>query len=301
MGVSVASKLDRVKLICPIPKEYIPGVEKGFFQLCAKCCVGADTVAGLGIQSYKASFLPNNGSDAMRLELFRCYGKTYLRYDFNPNNIGVAELQSFIKATQCLGYGSYSHVLQAGTIRDLEIAVDYIGQHTTQYLFYRDYVHNSDFYTDGKQDGGSYYLGSRNSDSYIIAYDKAEERHAVGMPYPFKRAMRIEARLKGQGIKVAGIADLPNPFINLTVADIGLMRKRLDVHPAIRENFIKRALKDSAHVALAKFSNKQRPGLKAMMKASGAVWWQTHNVLDGFAGRAHQQLQVEFAKSLGQP
>lgn len=299
MGVFVASRLDRTKLVCPIPKVNVAGVEKGFFQLCGKYCVGADTTAGGKIQSYKASFLPNHGSDAMRLELFKCYGKTYLRYDFNPNNIAAADLQGFIKATQCLGYGSYSHVLQAGTIHYLEIAIDYIGQHTTRYIFHKAHVHTSDVFTDGKQAGGSYYLGSRDSDSYIIAYDKAEERYAAGLPYPFKQALRIEARLQGQSIKVSALGSVPNPFLRLVVADIARMRNSNAVDPAIRNYFIQRARQHGVPIAVkGNFSAKQRKTLIELMGDCTPLWWKSTDVLHGFATRAHRQLQVDFAANL---
>lgn len=298
MALIVAPHIDRVKLVCAIPKALMNGVEKGYLQMCGKYCTYPDTFASAEYQMYKVSLFPNHGVDAMRVELYRCYGKRYLRYDFNPNNISIPDLRTFIKHTQYMGFGSYSHALIAGAIRELEIAVDVVSQHTSQYICYRPYVHGSDFKTDGKQEGGTYYLGSKDSDRYYAVYDKAEERHAKGLPYPYQMAMRIEARLQGQAIKVSEMADLPNPFMNLTVGDINLMKKDLSVQPAIRNSFIKLALKHGAPFALTKFSPKQKKALIAMIKACAAQWWKPNMVLENFAERALGQIQVAFAEDM---
>lgn len=291
MPINFGTKLDRIYLHVDVPSNLVKGVEKGFYQTCGAALTTYDQTYEGPSKFLRAGFLPEHGRDRIQLVLARMLGKNWLQYRFSPNAIDAKSFQNFVKHTNHLGYGCYSHALQIGRLTYHEIALDCYGSAVSDYLFHRRYVKDTKIIS-GINKGSSVYLGSRCSNTQYIAYDKAEERHAAGLPDGLPKVLRIEARRRSPAVSLQNLSLIKNPFIGLEIIDKQALRKSgvLESVESI-DYFLKLATKNGVRAALkANFSISQRKNLVIGMRECRPFWWDPGTVMDGFAKRAQCQL-----------
>lgn len=140
--------------------------------------------------------------DGQRLEIgiYRQYATRWIMYRFKGRiDVATIELELVL-----LGEASLAYALVNGTVKTLELAMDIPGHHTRDYLFHLRGAHSSHVAVNAENNGFTYYMGSRHSQTQVVAYDKAQEIRDKGGTPQFKDILRIEARVRNfQGSMLA--------------------------------------------------------------------------------------------------
>ncbi len=243
------------------------------------------------MQWARASFL----GDAILVEIRLAYGKHgFVRYTVLPARLNAAEFETFIHNSAALGPIAYKKVLAQGFLREFEVAVDYVGKNTKDYLFYRPGVHSSKHVKGNHQAAGTYYQGSVKSELQTCAYNKAEQLKDIGQGCPFNEVMRVEARLRHQKVKVEDLATVSNPFSKMLICSVHDLYKVSHPEPVIRQSFLARSSAFGVSNALAAAPQKYKQQLRAMLKQHRVQWWAPETLMKGLAERAAQQLRLDL-------
>lgn len=291
MAVLLASKLDRTVLQLPISKHTLLNALTPFNSFCGSYLTKPDQVSTKHKLHVSASFL----DDAVAIELWSLYGKhRFVRYRILPAWLNAAAFETFIDKTAMLGPIGYTNVVTHGFVRELEIAVDYVGKHTKDYLFYRPGVHSGEHVKGNHQAAGTYYQGALTSDLQTCAYNKAEQLKDIGLSCPFDKLMRIEAKFRHSEVKASELAAIPNPFSKLLVCSMPDLHKVSHPEPVIWQSFLARSTAFGVSNALAAVPHKYKQQIRTILKQHCAPWWNPETLMKGFAQRAAEQLRLDL-------
>lgn len=291
MAVSLASRLDRTVLQLPISKQ---GYLNALAQLKAFC--GTYSVKPYywskppHMQGARASFLDG----AISLEFRSSYGKRFVRYTLLPARVKSTGFESFIHESAALGIAEYKNVLIHGYLREFEIAVDYVGHHTKNYLFYRHGVHSGKHVKGIQQAAGTYYQGAVTSALQTCAYNKAEQLTEKGLSCLFEELMRVEAKFRHRNVKVSELATVPNPFAKMLICPLHDLHKAYHPEPAIWQTFLAKSADLGVSTALSAVPSKYKQQVRATLTQHCAPWWKPETLMKGFAERAAKQLRFDL-------
>ncbi len=132
------------------------------------------------------------GSERLQVSVLQCFKSKWIAYRFK----GSISVNIFDEATLLLGEYSFLNALRDHGVKRLELAVDYLGLHTTQFISHYLGVKKSHVESNAQSTGFTQYSGSRNSAIQLAVYDKAQEiRDKGGVPI-ISNLMRIELRFQ---------------------------------------------------------------------------------------------------------
>lgn len=275
----------------PISKQTYLSALAPFKAFCGSYLTHPDYVGTKHMQWAQASFL----DDAIRVEFRSAYGKhRFVRYTILPARLNAAEFEAFVHKSAALGPAEYKNVLTHGYLRGFEIAVDYVGKHTKDFLFYRPGVHSGKHEKGNHQAAGTYYQGSVTSDLQTCAYNKAEQLKDIGLSCPFKELMRIEARFRHREVKANELATVPNPFSKMLVCSLHELHMVCHPEPAIWKSFLARSAAFGVSNALSAVPQKYKQQVRATLKQHCTPWWKPETLMKGFAERAAKQLRFDL-------
>jgi hypothetical protein len=119
-------------------------------------------------------------------------GRYWLMYRFN----GLVNTWEFKEATNYFGAYDFEHALLHGRVKRLELALDIVNQRPNDYIYHFQGSRVGHVYErfDGADD--TFYVGSRDSQLQLIAYDKARHLLEKKGYSQFSRLLRIELRIQ---------------------------------------------------------------------------------------------------------
>jgi hypothetical protein len=134
------------------------------------------------------------GGQRLEIGLYRCCSQRWLMYRFK----GAISVGAFEEALAPLAEASLAHALVKGTVKVLELCVDFVGLKSGDYLLHRKGVRSSSVIVNEAQTGITQYAGNPHSLVQAVLYDKAQEMIDKGGNSPFKDSLRFELRLRNR-------------------------------------------------------------------------------------------------------
>ncbi len=169
----------------------------------------------------------------------------------------------------------YSKLYATGNVTYLELASDTLSQSHHSFLPYRKYSNTSSIYKEKSGCLGTTYVGSNESKLRFRMYDKRRQLLNTGKPLIAEAAVhtRIEAVLRRLGRTTATLAEMPNPFEKLKIAD--LTQATALSNDANWQSFLADCLTaDGVPDALKKLSQYLRKKYRGMLDSVPAWWWK---------------------------
>lgn len=158
-----------------------------------------------------------NGQE-LQISVLKCGKSRWVSYRFK----GVIDVDAFESATVLLGEFSFGNAIWTGSVKKLELAVDYAGLHTSQFVCHYKGMKTSNVVFNAESTGVSYYSGSRKGKTQMVVYDKAQEiRDKGGLPF-CKHLLRTELRIqtrKESLMHVIQEISAADPFENFYIVD----------------------------------------------------------------------------------
>lgn len=154
----------------------------------------------------------------LQVSVLKCGKSRWVSYRFR----GIIDVDVFEAATVLLGDWSFRNAILTGHVKRLELAVDFSGLHTSQFVCHFKGMRKSNVISNEDSTGVSYYCGSRKGRSQMVVYDKAQEiRDKGGLPFCqhlLRTELRIQTRKKPllEVIQEIWAAD---PFENFYIVD----------------------------------------------------------------------------------
>ena len=134
------------------------------------------------------------GNEKLQVSVLQYYKSKWISYRFK----GGINIVSFDEATLLLGEYSFLNSIRDHRIKRLELAIDYVGLHTTQFISHYLGVKKSHIHSNNQCNGFTQYSGSKDGKTQLVVYDKAQEILDKGGVPLFPKLMRIELRIQNR-------------------------------------------------------------------------------------------------------
>lgn len=208
--------LDAIKIHYPIPSGQL-----GFFisQLIdlAKFHKGKMKSVQQDMTYGRTAILKIDGQE-LQITALKCCKSEWIGYRFK----GLINVDAFESATVLLGEWSFRNALLMGSVKKLELAIDYQGLHTSQFVIHYKGMKTSNVICNSEATGSTYYSGSRNGKTQMVVYDKAQEiRDRGGVPFCgnlLRAELRIQNRKESFPEVIQEIFDF-DPFRDFYIVD----------------------------------------------------------------------------------
>lgn len=137
--------------------------------------------------------LPLEG-ERLEVGLYRCCSRRWVMYRFKE----AVDVNAFEEVLAPLAEASLVHAMVKGTVKVLELCVDFAGLKSSDYVLHRKGVRSSSVKKNALQTGISQYSGSPGALLQAVLYDKGEEIRDKGGKTSFKHLLRFELRLRNR-------------------------------------------------------------------------------------------------------
>jgi hypothetical protein len=127
----------------------------------------------------------------LQISVLQCMKSRWISYEFK----GKISVSLFDAATVLFGEYSFANALCSKRTKRLELAVDYFGLHSTDYISHYHGIKTSRVISNALENGFTQYSGSKCGRTQLAVYDKAQEIVDKGGVPIFKTILRIELRL----------------------------------------------------------------------------------------------------------
>lgn len=182
--------VDAVRINCPFKGEFLEALKDQLIDTAEYHGVKIKKVAKHKTYGLTTTLKINN--QELQVSVLQCAKSRWVSYRFK----GVVDIDAFEAATALLGDWSFARAIDSGHVKKLELAVDYSGLHTSQFVCHYKGVRKSNVITNDDSTGISFYCGSRNSRIQMVVYDKAQEiRDKGGLPF-CQHLLRTELRIQ---------------------------------------------------------------------------------------------------------
>lgn len=182
--------IDAVRINYPFDGEYLQALRDQLIDTAEYHGVKIKNVAKK--MTYGLTTTLKINTQELQVSVLQCAKSRWVSYRFK----GVVDINAFEAATVLLGDWSFASAIHSGHVKKLELAVDYSGLHTSQFVCHYKGVRKSNVITNDDSTGVSYYCGSRNSRIQMVVYDKAQEiRDKGGLPF-CEHLLRAELRIQ---------------------------------------------------------------------------------------------------------
>lgn len=201
----------------------------------------------------------------LQLGVMRCYGSAWIEYGFK----GIPDIQKFDTATILFSEWSFGNAIAKANVHRFEMAVDYSGLMSTQFISHYRGSRKSWIAQNKKSSGQSQYSGSVFTGEFVL-YDKAQEVTDKGGTPICGNLLRMELRLHKKKETLLQILDdvvKSDPFQNVYV----IQKERALKYKTKIENwplFISACTLYGTAIALQKFSKNRKPFLKYLKALS---------------------------------
>ena len=149
------------------------------------------------------------GSETLQVSVLQCFKSKWIAYRFK----GCIDFASFDEATLLFSEYSFLNALRDHRVKRLELAVDYVGLHTTQFISHYLGTKKSHVVSNVQGNGFTQYSGSKDGEVQLAVYDKTQEIIDKGGSPLFSKLMRVELRIQNTQ------NSLPNLIVNSFVDD----------------------------------------------------------------------------------
>lgn len=291
----IGPRLDKVEIVRKVQKTTMLAVELALVKLCkAQGWKAPYNNSGNSINTKSVSLHEKWGDTVFHISLMWAYGNRFVIYMVIPDRMSAAEFAGLIELTESLGKASYREVLKYGYLRDIEVAIDFIGLHTSDYLFHRAGTHTSKHVCSVGQTAGTFYSGGAVSSAQLCAYNKSEQLIADGLHAPVSKLLRIEMRLSGQKISLADLMQLKNPFVRCWVCPRDALSEIVHWHTTQGHwlLFLKRCAANGVAEALNVTPSHLAHQFRKLLKDNQASWWHPETSWPAFGATALKQLQA---------
>lgn len=203
------------------------------------------------------------------------FGKKYFRFEFNPSNGHLPEIQEVIGS---ILPGGYSQFVQEGKCTRIDLAVD-VPLPINQLLFWKSGIQKTSSYGKGAS-LETYYLGNTSGKNLVCIYDKVQEVKAKNSKTTLKQSVpvgpltRIEVRYC-EGWPLESLANLTNPFAKISVYSVPTCMYEQD--ELIRLFFLA-ARVEGLKLAIAQLNKATQKEMHAKLENWLAGWWQPEEI-----------------------
>lgn len=139
----------------------------------------------------------------LQVSVLQCMKSRWISYGFK----GKVSVSLFDSATVLFGEYSFANALCSKRTKRLELAIDYFGLHSTDYISHYQGVKASQVIYNDLGNGFTQYSGSRCGRTQLVVYDKAQEIVDKGGVPIFKTILRIELRLLNRNQSLPELVD----------------------------------------------------------------------------------------------
>lgn len=295
MACFIGPRLDKVEIVRRVQKATMLAAELALVKLCkAKGWKAPYNNAGGSIHTKSVSLHEKCGGTVFHVSLLWAYGNRFVIYMVIPDRMSAEKFATLIELTESLGKASYREVLKHGYLRSIEVAMDFIGLHTSDYFFHLVGAHTSKHVRSVSQTAGTFYSGDAESPVQLCAYNKSEQLIADGLHAPISKLLRIEMRLNGQTILLPDLMTLKNPFARCWVCRRDALSAIVQWHTTQGHwlMFLKRCAADGAAEALNAAPSHLAPQFRKLLKDNQALWWNPEASWAAFGETALKQLQA---------
>lgn len=167
---------------------------------------------------------------------------------------------------------SLSHAMDTGKISYIEVARDFAGAEKEKIIPWATHARKGFVFKDhGKGINGTTYLGSKDSPRNFAIYDKKQQLKDKGLPCPYPSLLRVEVRLRAQGILVKEIEQLETQFQHLHIASAPKARTLFEEKSW--QTFIETAENEGAASAFSMLTKHHRKVYRERLMQCTPKWW----------------------------
>ena len=258
--------IDAVKLHWPISKNDFGLLTGQIYETADHHQVEVKTIeATKNNPSWGRRICLNIEGESFQLGVMRSYKSAWIEYGFK----GIPNIQNFDSATLLFAERSFAHAVAKANVFRFEMAVDYSGLMSSQFISHYVGVRKSWMVQSKKSGGKTQYSGSVYNLEFVL-YDKAQEVTDKGGKSICEKLLRMELRLhkrKDSLLQIISNFVKFNPFQKAYVVqkEVALKYKtKIKSWPL----FILACTHYGTAIALQKFSSHRKPFLKILKQLS---------------------------------